>query len=286
MRSRCVAVLALVLFGCGGGSSSSGIEKPLLWSAEKDGKTTFLFGTIHIGIDAQRLPKVVWDKLDASPVLAVEADTSDAAALTLGQRKGGGSLRDDLGPAYWEKLEQQIGDRGVTYGLSSMKPVSAVIVLMLKAFPMVAPMDGEIKRRAQTANKKVEYLEAIAKQVALLEKWLDIRALKQMLDNPDETPTRSKAMIAGYIAGDDAALLATMATPEAELLKAGYTKAEYDEQLRDMFYDRNASWIEPIEKLHAQGGAFVAVGAGHLIGPKSVVELLAAKGYKITRIAP
>ena len=38
--------------------------------------------------------------------------------------------------------------------------------------------------------------------------------------------------------------------------------------------------------MHAAGGGFIAVGALHLIGKKSVLEMLAAKGYKIARISP
>jgi uncharacterized protein YbaP (TraB family) len=56
--------------------------------------------------------------------------------------------------------------------------------------------------------------------------------------------------------------------------------------MEDLLYKRNASWIEPIEKAHAEGPLFVAVGAMHAIGPKSVLELLEKKGYKVTRITP
>jgi uncharacterized protein YbaP (TraB family) len=54
--------------------------------------------------------------------------------------------------------------------------------------------------------------------------------------------------------------------------------------MEEMLYQRNASWIAEIEQMHAQGGGFIAVGAMHLLGKRSVLELLAARGYKITRI--
>ena len=44
--------------------------------------------------------------------------------------------------------------------------------------------------------------------------------------------------------------------------------------------------IDAIDKLHHAGGGFVAVGAMHLIGPRSVLDLLAHKGYKVTRVVP
>jgi uncharacterized protein YbaP (TraB family) len=56
--------------------------------------------------------------------------------------------------------------------------------------------------------------------------------------------------------------------------------------MSEMLYDRNASWIDAIEKLHAAGGAFVAVGAMHLVGPRSVLDLLSHKGYEVKRVTP
>jgi uncharacterized protein YbaP (TraB family) len=37
-------------------------------------------------------------------------------------------------------------------------------------------------------------------------------------------------------------------------------------------------------ELEKTGGAFVAIGAGHLVGPRSVTELLRSRGWKITRV--
>ena len=49
---------------------------------------------------------------------------------------------------------------------------------------------------------------------------------------------------------------------------------------------RNRAWVPQIEQLHADGGAFVAVGAGHLVGPANVVDLLAERGFTVTRVTP
>ena len=52
----------------------------------------------------------------------------------------------------------------------------------------------------------------------------------------------------------------------------------------EMLYGRNRSWVSPLEKLFASGNAFVAVGVGHLVGEKSVVDLMTRKGYRLTRV--
>ena len=41
-----------------------------------------------------------------------------------------------------------------------------------------------------------------------------------------------------------------------------------------------------IEGVHTEGGGFIAVGALHLVGPHSVLDLLGQKGYRVTRLAP
>ena len=46
-----------------------------------------------------------------------------------------------------------------------------------------------------------------------------------------------------------------------------------------------ASWVTRIEGILAGSGvSFMAVGAGHLIGPDSVVAMLAAKGIVAERV--
>ena len=48
---------------------------------------------------------------------------------------------------------------------------------------------------------------------------------------------------------------------------------------------RNANWSKWIERRLAQPGAvLVAVGAGHLAGKDSVLEMLKRDGYKVRRL--
>lgn len=115
---------------------------------------------------------------------------------------------------------------------------------------------------------------------------MDARAVKMMLDDLDTAPQHTKDMLDAYIAGDAAKILALSDDERTDAKKSGYTDAEYDQQMTDLLYERNASWISAIEQLHAKGGGFIAVGAMHLIGDRSVLDLLAHEGYKVTRVAP
>jgi uncharacterized protein len=156
----------------------------------------------------------------------------------------------------------------------------------MRGLPMTGiGMDTALLARAQQKGKPVVYLEAASKQAKLLDKWMDLRALKLMIDTADKGLEMTKGMMAAYIAGDDQKILALTNSQKAEALTHGYTEVEFEQQSADMLYDRNASWIDAIEAMHAKGSGFVAVGALHLIGKKSVLEMLAAKGYTVTRVA-
>lgn len=261
------------------------LPRPLLWSAEKDGHTTYLFGTMHVGIDAEtRLPPIVWSKLGAARTFAMEANLDDAQ-LASAIKPRASSLRDQLGDAYWKKLEAALGPNmaNAVEHLPAMVPAAA---LAMRGLPQTLPMDKALAARAAGDRKPIVYLEPAARQLAILGKWMDVKALKMILDVLPEADERAKAMLGAYVDGDEHELLAINDREKDEALRHGYTAGEYEQEMNEVLYDRNASWIEPIEQLHATGGGFVAVGALHLIGPRSVLALLAQKGYEVRRVAP
>jgi uncharacterized protein YbaP (TraB family) len=260
------------------------LPRPFLWTAEKDGATTYLLGTMHVGVDPEtRLPQLVWDKLDAAAAFAVETDVTDPAITRFGGRKSG-TLRDELGPAYWKQLELALTPQ-IAEALVHKSAAIPATLLALRGLPPTPPMDGILLARAKNRGKRIAYLEPAARQAALLEEHMNAKALKLMLDDLDKTEQQGKQLLAAYIAGDEARCIAITDEQRRDALAHGYTAAEYDESLEDLLYRRNASWIAPIEKLHAAGGAFIAVGAMHLIGKRSVLELLEARGYRIARVA-
>jgi uncharacterized protein len=195
------------------------------------------------------------------------------------------SLKRDLGPVYWKKLED-ILTPAVAARIEPMKPMVAATMMSLRGLPMTTQMDTLLLARAQNGKKTIVYLEEAKDEAAILEKWMNIKALKSMLDDIEWSDNHTKEMLAAYLAGDDKRMIAMSEEERAKGLKHGYTAKELDESMQDMLYTRNANWIAPIEKAHAAGGVFVAVGAMHLVGPKNVLELLEKKGYKISRVTP
>jgi uncharacterized protein len=259
------------------------LKQPLFWKLEKDGKTSYLLGTMHLGVDpTARLPELVWQKLDEEPTFAMETDLSGADKLAV-QRTDGTTLDQELGPEYWKKLEDALGAAQAAQ-LRKMKPMIPATLLSMRGLPNTPAMDGVLHARATNHHKKIVFLESLEVEATVLEKWMNTRALKDILDDLPGTEQRSKEMLAAYIAGDEAKLLSVFDAERERWKQKGRPLSEYDAQMDDLLYKRNASWIEPIEKLHADGGGFIAVGAAHAVGPKSVLELLEKKGFKVTRV--
>jgi uncharacterized protein YbaP (TraB family) len=48
--------------------------------------------------------------------------------------------------------------------------------------------------------------------------------------------------------------------------------------------DRNRRMVDRMGELLQQGNAFVAVGALHLPGEQGILQLLADRGYRVTRV--
>lgn len=261
------------------------LPRPLFWSIEKDGITSYALGTIHTGVDAEaRLPAIVWGKLDAAKAFAMETNLADPALAKILECNDC-SLKRDLGEKYWDKLEQVVTPQ-VAAQLEPMKPMVAATMLSMRGLPQTTQMDTLLLARAQRANKPIVYLEAAVDEAAILEKWMNVKVLKVMLDDMEGSVQHTKDMLAAYLAGDEARMVKLSEDERTQALAHGYTAKEYDEFMQDMLYGRNASWIAGLEKMHAAGGGFIAVGAMHLVGPKNVLELLAKDGYTITRVVP
>ena len=256
---------------------------PLMWEATKDGKTLYLFGTIHVGVDAlTQLPPWVLAKLDAAPAFAMETDISDPGVVKLLVRTDGKTLEGELGPTDWARLREALGP-ALADGMNGMKPFAAMSALALKDLPMTAPMDSVLLARAQKAGKRIVFLETVAAQLAAIEPYATAADIKAILDHAAEARGQSRAMIAAYLAGD-AKALAALFDDQTFWVAAGRDPATYGAFVESTLTRRNRSWIAPLTAMAESGGGFVAVGAGHLVGPDHVPGMLAAAGFTVRRI--
>jgi uncharacterized protein YbaP (TraB family) len=73
-------------------------------------------------------------------------------------------------------------------------------------------------------------------------------------------------------AGDAAGLDRALVAP---------TRTAYPELFQRMFLDRNRRMVDAVAGYLGGGGeSFVVVGAGHLVGPGGMLDLVRARGYQ------
>jgi uncharacterized protein YbaP (TraB family) len=263
---------------------ADGPVRAFFYQVEKDGKVNHILGTMHMGIDSKRLPAAVSQALDKAKIFAMEANAMDPSLIANLKRTDGKTLQDELGPEHWKKLEEVLG-ADLAKGINGMKASTAAALLEIHGMPMTQPMDLALLMQAKSNGAKIVYLEEASLQQALLDRWLDARMVKVMLDRIAESKDKTKAMLDAYVAGDEAAV-EKLTNDRTGWADTGRPDSDYDLMMKELLADRNASWIAPLEKMFAGGGGFAAVGAAHLIGKGSVLELLRAKGYEITRVEP
>ncbi len=258
--------------------ASATLLHPFFYKVEgDDGAMGYLLGTMHMGVDAEKeLPSYVWDIINDTKILAVEADISDPSLAMGMMLPKDTNLRKEIGEETWKLLEKALGEQMANM-LMPMKPAAAAAILAMKDLPKTVPMDMFLLNNAKAREAELSYLETGKFQLDLLTKVMTADYLGEILRDPDASD--SAKLLQVYRDGDEKALAELMLDPKAwGSAKKG--KANMDM----MLYSRNRDWISKLEVLFAKKTALVAVGAAHLIGANSVVELLKQKGYKVTRI--
>ena len=254
------------------------------YRVEKNNKTSHLLGTRHLGVDIQKLPKQVIGALTAASIAVFETDPTDHSdgQVTPDQHA---PLPEELGPDLWKHYEGLVGD-DYAARLTDADPPTALLVMMALYEDKSSALDDQLQDLATASQIQVIGLETSAFQERLIRRWLDMRALKaavKVTDDRAELKQTTVDDLTEYCSGTDADP-GPDPKERQEMLDGGYTDAEIAQYEEELVYSRNRDWIPKLEKLFAEGGAFVAVGADHLIGDKGVVALLGKRGYTVTRV--
>ncbi len=266
------------------GEACPTVIAPYFFRVEKNGKTSYLLGTRHIGVAWRKMPDVVHAAMRDATVVVFETVDNDGSDVTPAKHK---PARAELGPKLWKRYTELAGE-SLADSMEDASPAEAMLNLMVRYEDRLSSLEREIEADAEALKKPMRGLETSAFQQKLLDRYLDGRAMRafvQQLDSLDELKQDTIDDLKEYCAGTDE-------TPgvdpkEREDMRAsGYTVAEIDQMDKVMLFDRNRSWIPDLEKIFADGNAFVAVGADHTRGKEGVPALLVAKGYTVTRVTP
>lgn len=266
-------------------------EGPPMWRVEA-GPTTFYFlGTFHLLTEAIEWmsPEIV-AAFDASDNLVLELSpdqqSSGLIAYLISQKgyyKGGRTLKDELGEEEYLRLVEQASMLGFPEPMiRKFKPWYAAVALTVQFsqihdFNPAYGVEIVLSREARNANKTVSGLESADEQLSALAELpmeIQVKMLSETLDELDSLPELWGSMITAWLNADLAAL---------EDLMFQFLRTE-PEVYNRLITERNRKWLGRIKPLMGSEESFlIAVGAAHLIGPDSLLRMMADEGFAVGR---
>ena len=262
---------------------------PALWKVGDEDTTIYLFGTVHV------LPKelewydaTIANALDGSDMIVTEIKMDKASeadlqqlSMKLGLLPPGTTLRSLLTPEQTAAYEAGLAKLGAPpEAFDPVKPWLAGLTLSL--LPLMQqgydPNSGVEKiLLAKAGTKPQGALETAEFQLGIFNNMpteAQVAFMMEAVEGMDEIKPMLDRMVAEWAEGD--------ATELANIMNEGMTDPAVAEAL---LYSRNANWAEWIDtRLDEPGTVFIAVGAGHLAGAKSVQDYLAQKGITVARV--
>ena len=264
--------------------------RPALWEVKDPDTTIYLFGTIHL------LPQnVQWrtSKFDQamanSQQLVVETIIDEknptklmSAMASLGMASGLPPLVERVPVAKRPALQAALKKNGMPpQALDRMKTWAAAFILLgtkFRELGLGGGVEGVLKGDFSAKGKPIGELESNLEQLTFFDK-LPERAQRQLLEGSIEDNKAMTAefggMLQAWTRGDVRGIARTF---DRDL-------SESPAMQQALIRQRNSNWSKWIEQRMTQPGAvMIAVGAGHLAGKDSVVEMLKKDGYKVRRL--
>ncbi len=264
---------------------------PALWSVSDEDTTIYLFGTVHaLPEDVDWYKGEIKTALDESSVLVTEIDMTDAAAAQMQQLVGqlallpqGTTLRSLLNEEQTAVYEAAMGKLGTpAAALDPLEPWFAAIAMSQIAFSSAgikAETGTEVVLESIVGeSKEREALETIEFQLGIFDGLPQDAQIKYLIDAAEEIDN---------IAPELQKIIDNWAVGDVEAVAAILNEAfQEDPALAEaLLYERNSNWAEWIEaRMDQPGTVFMAVGAGHLIGEKSVQDYLEERGIVSARV--
>jgi uncharacterized protein YbaP (TraB family) len=157
--------------------------------------------------------------------------------------------------------------------------ITLVQVQMMKlGFDPNAGVEMRLTSRAAADQKPIQGLETAREQLEIMARMPDKLQREFLLYSVDDAERMSSeldALLNAWRRGDAAGM--------AKLLQEGFD--EYPDLYRPLTVERNRQWIPQIEQLlDDKDDYLVVVGALHLVGTESVIDLLERKGYKVRQL--
>lgn len=273
-------------------------SKICLWKVSSEsGAVLYLLGTIHIfKQEYYPLPVEMENAFQKARALLLEIDMSKqdkTKTQMLIREKGlygaGDNLSQHIKPDTFAMLQQYCQKNSVPMeNIMRMKPwLAGLTIMQLElqrlGYSMNAGIDLHFMNEALAAGKKVIGIETEEFQLGLFASFsqdLQDSLLKLTLIDLSKLKDDAGEIMTTWNSGDDSAM-------EDVLNKSVREHPELAPVQEKLLYERNETMAEKLS-LYLKGASgdvyLAAIGTGHLVGSRSVVEALAKRGFKVKQI--
>ncbi|MGI8602783.1 MAG: TraB/GumN family protein [Verrucomicrobiales bacterium] len=272
---------------------ASHLARGLVWRVEGGKTPVYLVGSFHLlrekdvpypaSIErAYRASEQVWFEIEPAEMEKPEAIGKMMAAGALPADQ---SLQDVVSAKTFRKVERWASDPTVKLLMGRMKPWMATLTVTLFEYQKMGAeprfgVERAYQDKARKDAKPTGGLETVDLQISLFSGFTreqQDEMLSQTFDELAESRKKIAQLIKTWRDGDTEMM--------AKLIDEGFQ--DHTDLRKLLLHDRNERWIEQIEGLlEGTRATMVIVGAGHLCGEHSVVDILHKKGWKLTRIEP
>lgn len=266
-------------------------DRGFLWHISKDGRTSFLYGTLHVAKFGWMFPGPrVMHALSATDTVALELDIMDADIRGRMARGMAAPAAMALPSSLAQRMRRQADALCVPYAsISRLSPELQVTTLTAMAgraagLDPAYSIDGVLAGIGHGANKNMVSLETPEAQLRMLQMKDAQTTIAFVRDSLDELESgRSGALlrrIAELWASADYAEMSRFGE-WCDWLDTGIER----EMMGRLLDERNPALAERIDALHRSGRqVFAAVGSLHMFGPAGLPALMARRGYRVERV--
>ncbi len=266
-------------------------DRGLLWRIEKDGRTSWLYGTIHAAERGWVLPgPAVREALRRADRIALEVDLMDPAVMgalsaAVMATPGAQPLPEPLARRLRVQSEALCADASLARLRPEIQLMSLVGLAARSAGVDPAyGIDLFIAGLARAMDKKVVSLETPAQQIDMLvsdDPAKVARTVEEGLKQLEDGQARKSIAILTRAWADGQLETLRDYGQWCDCLKTAEDRADYARIVEG----RNPALATGIAAQHHAGHAvFAAVGVLHMVGPQGLPTLMADKGFRVTRV--
>lgn len=267
------------------------LADPAMWRVSDADSDIYLFGSVHI-----LPPDTVWrtqqlDQLIETadsfyyeiPMTADAQTASQSLIPQYGLNRNGNTLDGFLNEAERVQLDRVATSLGLSSRqLQPLQPWLASITLSVLAMQAQGynPASGvEATLSRETADERENAFETYNEQFGFfsnLSQEVQTEFLRLTLDQLENEPDMLDELVSYWAVGDTEGLNTLF---HASMMEAG--QEVYDA----LIVNRNTNWANDIvTQLEGDGTTLIIVGAGHLVGPDSVPQMLEDRGLTVERV--